>query len=266
VSFALLWLPRVLEQAGLKVAEVPGWENRGLGDMGPVLGILCHHTAGPKKGNMPSLGVIRDGRPDLKGPLSQLGLGRDGTYYVIAAGRAQHAGAGNWLGVRDGNRHMIGIEAENTGLASDPWPEVQIDAYQRGVAAVLGHLGLSSERCAGHKEYAEPRGRKVDPTFDMKAFRSKVAESMNGGARPPLLIPALEPKPGAAGAAPRPTLRRGSQDSAVRLLCAALELPETSSFDATLEAKVREFQREAGIVPDGIVGPKSWKALDARRE
>ncbi len=44
---------------------------------------------------MPSLGVIRDGRPGLKGPLSQLGLGRDGAYYVIAAGRAQHAGRGD---------------------------------------------------------------------------------------------------------------------------------------------------------------------------
>jgi hypothetical protein len=38
-------------------------------------------------------------RPDLSGPLAQLCLGRDGAFYIIAAGRAYHAGAGNWQGV-----------------------------------------------------------------------------------------------------------------------------------------------------------------------
>ena len=88
----LTWLPDVLKAAGLKVATVPGWENRGR-DVGPIVGVLCHHTVGPKNGNMPSLNTLINGRPDLPGPLAQLGLGRDGTYFVIAAGRANHAGA-----------------------------------------------------------------------------------------------------------------------------------------------------------------------------
>ncbi|HXS15841.1 MAG TPA: N-acetylmuramoyl-L-alanine amidase [Polyangiaceae bacterium] len=265
MTYSLLWLPEVLERAGLKVAEDPGWETRGLGDMGAVLGVLCHHTAGPKLGNMPSLSLIRNGRPGLRGPLSQLGLGRDGTFYIIAAGRAQHAGPGAWLGVTEGNRHLIGIEAENTGLADDPWPAIQLDAYERGVAALLKHAGLGAERCAGHKEYAKPRGRKIDPTFDMVAFRARVAEFL--GQNPPLgkLIPAVEPKPTAAGGQPRPTLRRGSSDPAVKLLQAALHQPETGTFDGPLEALVRQFQRNAKLVPDGIVGPKCWSALDARR-
>ncbi len=33
--------------------------------------------------------------------------------------------------------------------------------------------------CCGHKEYAIPRGRKIDPTFDMNKFRENVAFSMN---------------------------------------------------------------------------------------
>ena len=92
---SLIWLPDVLKAAGLKVALVDGWQDRGRGDVGAIHGILCHHTAGPKNGNMPSLNTLVQGRSDLPGPLAQLGLGRDGTYFVIAAGRANHAGKGN---------------------------------------------------------------------------------------------------------------------------------------------------------------------------
>src|SRR3954465_13432404 len=119
MPLSLIWLPHVLKEAGLKVATVDGGEERGRGDIGPILGVLCHHTAGPRQGNMPSLNTLIQGRPDLPGPLSQLGLGRDGTFYVIAAGRCNHAGAGVWNGVTNGNAHFIGIEAENTGGAND---------------------------------------------------------------------------------------------------------------------------------------------------
>src|SRR5688500_8773210 len=121
----LTWLPQVLEDAGLKVATVDGWELRG-GEMGTVRGVICHHTASPRRGrNMPWLNSVRDGRSVLAGPLSQLGLGRDGTFYVIAAGRWNHAGSGFWNGVSRGNSHFIGIEAENTGRDDDfPWPQV----------------------------------------------------------------------------------------------------------------------------------------------
>src|SRR4051812_6130334 len=138
--YTLTWLPAALESAGLKVARVDGWETRGRGDVDDVCGVICHHTAGSKNGNMPSLRTLIDGRPDLQGPLAQLGLGRDGTYYVIAAGRANHAGAGSWQGVTSGNSRFIGIEAENTGKTDDAWPEVQMDAYRRGVSALLRHL------------------------------------------------------------------------------------------------------------------------------
>jgi hypothetical protein len=38
MTFSLLWLPDVLRAAGLQVIEVPGWQNRGHGDEGEVLG------------------------------------------------------------------------------------------------------------------------------------------------------------------------------------------------------------------------------------
>ena len=36
------------------------------------------------------------------------------------------------------------------------------------------------------------------------------------------------------------------------------------SFGGITEARVRVVQRELGLVPDGIVGPKTWQGLDAR--
>src|SRR5215831_10761424 len=186
---SLIWLPDVLKGAGLKVALVDGWQDRGRGDVGRIMGVLCHHTAGPKNGNMPSLNTLVQGRSDLPGPLAQLGLGRDGTYFVLAAGRANHAGKGNWKGILNGNTNLIGIEAENTGLPNDsPWPVVQIDAYHRGVATILKHIGRGFEFCAGHKEYALPTGRKSDPNFAMDPFRSAVAAIMSGNAPAPELI------------------------------------------------------------------------------
>jgi hypothetical protein len=261
--FALTWLPGVLKDAGLKVAEVDGWESRGRADMGRVAGVICHHTVGPKDGNMPSLKTLVNGRGDLPGPLAQLGLGRDGTYYVIAAGRANHAGPGVWQGIASGNSSFIGIEGENTGTAADRWPEVQMDAYRRGVAAILRRVGAGPAFCAGHKEYATPPGRKIDPLFDMVAFRAGVGAILAGTAPVPALIPAVEPQPAAGAAVARPTLRRGATGSFVKDLQARLGTQADGFFGPATEALARAFQRSHGLVPDGIVGPKSWAALDA---
>jgi peptidoglycan hydrolase-like protein with peptidoglycan-binding domain len=266
MPYSLIWLSQVLKDAGLKVAHVDGWEERGNGDVGTVQGVICHHTAGPRSGNMPSLRTVTHGRPDLPGPLSQLGLGRDGTFYIIAAGKCSHAGRGIWKGIKTGNTSFIGIEAENTGLSNDfPWPAVQLDAYQRGVAAVLKHIGRNAKFCAGHREYALPAGRKPDPTFDMDGFRATVAAILDGTAPPPVLIPAAEPPSGPNAAPGRPTLRRGSTGDHVAQIQRKLDVEQVGIFGPKTEAAVRAFQRNLGMVPDGIVGPKTWAALDAHQ-
>ncbi|GAC1661718.1 MAG: peptidoglycan-binding domain-containing protein [Flavisolibacter sp.] len=251
--------------SGLKVSLIDGWEDRGRGDMDLILGVLCHHTATNATGNMPTLDTLLKGRSDLQGPLSQLGLGRDGTFYILAAGRCNHAGHGIWNNVVNGNSNFIGIEAENTGGSKDyPWPDVQMVAYRRGVAAILQHLNQDISFCAGHKEYALPRGRKNDPSFDMIDFRSAVKEIMDGTAGALALIPSKELVP-PYGTSPRPTLRRNSgivQDLLVKKVQSKLNIEIDGLFGAKTEAALRNFQSGHGLVPDGIVGPKTWLALD----
>lgn len=259
--YSLTWLPAVLEGAGLKIAEVQGWRTRGRGDVGRVRGVICHHTAGPRVGNMPSLDLIVNGRTDLHGPLAQLGLGRDGTFYVIAAGRANHAGPGVWRTIETGNSSFIGIEAENRGTRDDSWPQVQMEAFHRGVAAILRQLGADERMVCGHREYARPKGRKIDPLFDMADFREEVAAILQGRAPPPRLIPAID-------ARQRPTLRRGAKGPLVSFVQRVVGAREDADFGGRTEALVRAFQRArstvaATLVPDGIVGPKTWSALDA---
>jgi peptidoglycan hydrolase-like protein with peptidoglycan-binding domain len=265
MAYSLTWLPQVLLDAGLKVSEYPGWQDRGHGDMGAVLGVLCHHTATQdKSSNMPTLHTLIVGRSDLSGPLSQLGLGRDGTFYIVAAGKGYHAGAGSWQNITSGNTHFIGIEAENTGGHDDyPWPPIQLDAYHRGVAAILKYVGKGVEFCAGHKEYALPKGRKDDPDFDMDVFRAAVSAILKNTAPPLALIPAAEQS--ADGQPGRPTLRRGITNDAalVKIVQTKVGVTSDGNFGPATEAAVRAFQRLNDAVPDGIVGPKTWAMVDA---
>lgn len=160
------WLPEVLADAGCTMVSVPGWETRGR-DMAGVYAIIWHHTAtGPKASDQNVANLLRDGRSDLPGPLSQLGLDRHGRYWVVAAGKGNHNGSGKY-----GN-NSIGIEAMNDGVG-EPWPTAQLDAYVRGTAAILDHLNLSTDRVLAHRE-SDPT-RKSDPRgIDMVRARQRV--------------------------------------------------------------------------------------------
>src|SRR3546814_16602506 len=106
MAYKLTWLADVLRAAGCTVVEEDGWKDRGRGQMGNVLGVMQHHTGpGSEKG---LLELIRDGRPDLAGPLSQLFLTKSGVFHVIAAGRTNHAGNGSWQIGRASCRERVG--------------------------------------------------------------------------------------------------------------------------------------------------------------
>ena len=171
-----MWLTDLetpVRNSGIPYSHVSGWQNRGHGGMSGVRSIAVHHTAGPPSGDCPSLNVCIYGREGLDGPLCQLFLCRSGHAHLVAAGLAYHAGE-----VKDkdySNAYSIGIEAEATGVSS--WPSVQYDNYARLCEALCDHYGLTTaDIVLGHKEICSPSGRKIDPNFDMHAFRRRCDE------------------------------------------------------------------------------------------
>lgn len=174
-----LWIADKCREWGLDVHEEPGWQTRGSSTFTPLM-LVAHHTVGRSTGDYPSLRVVRDGRSDLPGPLSQCGLGRSGTVYVIAAGRANHAGgryAVPWKGI-SGNTQRMGIEAESVGTRDD-WTPQQREAYPVLCAALLDGMGRSAAYLCGHRECAT---NKIDPAFwDMDAMRRDVAALLAAG-------------------------------------------------------------------------------------
>lgn len=175
---------KMLRNRGLKVVTVPGYKTRGrpasTGGFRPA-GVLCHHTATSIRTLIAAvLRLLVFGRPDLPGPLCQFGLGRDGTVYMVALGRANHAGtakASGTMSAGDGNEIYIGIEAFNDGVG-EKWPAAQYNAYVLLCAALsLDFNKNSANTVRGHKETSFTG--KIDPTFDMDAFRVKVASKMD---------------------------------------------------------------------------------------
>lgn len=174
-----LWIADASRAAGLKTVEVDGWRERGSATLN-LRGLVAHHTAGASSGDMPSLRILIHGRSDLPGPLCQVGLGRSGTVYVVASGRANHAGKGGWRGL-SGNTSVLGIEAENDGRQR--WTDTQLDAYYRLSAVLAKGAGFGPEMICGHKEWAP--SRKPDPhSLNMNGFRSQVAAVMRGTPEP----------------------------------------------------------------------------------
>lgn len=185
------FLPRLLRQWGVTVKEMDNWDQWGEGDFTDIIGVMCHHTAGP---NTSAEYIARN--PNLgNGLSSQIHLSRDGVVTLCGVGVAWHAGpdeartpawAKGQVQIRTrhpnkwqslGNAKMIGIEAVNSGDGTQVWPEKQVDAYARTVAAILWYLGLPLERCIAHKEFAP--SRKIDPNFDMTGFRARVKKHLD---------------------------------------------------------------------------------------
>lgn len=170
----LAWLPDVLRDAGVDVYILPGAETRTSRRSGlSPQGVVWHHTAtGTNWSDGHVAALLRDGRRDLAGPLSQVGIERDGTWVLIALGRANHNGYGKW-----GN-DSIGLEFYNSGLG-ERWPDVQVESGVIGTAAICRHEGWRpATHVLGHKE-TDPR-RKIDPAgLNMSSIRRRTEGALH---------------------------------------------------------------------------------------
>ncbi|MFT3871042.1 MAG: N-acetylmuramoyl-L-alanine amidase [Nocardioides sp.] len=275
----LTWLADELRAAGCSVVEHPGWKTRGRPrSAGPFMptGVMWHHDAsaiGPSPAMAAFIASI--GRPGdgIPAPLAQLwvcmgcrGLHPVGTWHVLAAGRANHAGLGDGFGRigRDmGNTRTVGVETDNT--TGEKTPLDMLASLEVGTAAILRRLGSDpADSLCGHKEYAH--GRKFDPDdIDMILARKSVAATINRQNHPHR--PELVKFPGRKHF----TIGHQCTHGHVKLLeMWLLELAPKSThkssdtFTRWTQQQVAKFQRNdpklAGD-PDGIPGPKTWRLI-----
>jgi hypothetical protein len=170
----IVWLAdRLRSTTGLDVRTIDGWQDRGrpasTGTFAPR-GVLLHHTAPPgvtvTPGNPhPSLNTVIYGRSDLPGPLCHVLVDRNGVCWIIAAGRANHAGEARASGpmpAGDGNSLYVGIEIEyNPEVQSAN--EIQKSSACIAAASIVSRLGNGRNYVRAHKETCVPVGRKTDP-------------------------------------------------------------------------------------------------------
>lgn len=271
-------LAKVLRGAGLDVEEVDGWKTRGHGGMHDEIRTLTfHHTAGPSARrdprDYPSLSVVRDGRKGLRGPLANLGVGRSGKFYVVAAGLAWHAGQSRHIDFTNG--YALGFEVENDGVGED-WPDVQIEACGVGFAALAIEFDLTAADVRGHKETCAPVGRKPDPVgVSMDAFRARVAREIDRlrdrASRDDDRTP---PKPEFTLGRelhydPREKVMRGADVKGVqgRLLELGYRLPRwgaDSWYGEESRDAVVAFQKARRLIRDGVVGPVTARAMGGK--
>ncbi|MEN8672585.1 N-acetylmuramoyl-L-alanine amidase [Nocardioides sp.] len=283
------WLADVLRGGGCSVEEFPGWKTRGRPrSVGPFTprGVIWHHDASAK-GSSPGVAafIATQGRPaeGIPAPLSELwvcmgcnGAHPVGTWHVLAAGRANHAGIGEgWgaIGANMGTSLTLGVETDNT--VGEDTPPAMLASLVLGTAAIMKRLRSDPARwLCGHKEYST--GRKIDPDdIDMARARADVAASIARPSEPERKRPPvhkksrLMPWPGGAHFTPKHRCTHGHIDKLKDWLnevdpkAPALKGP---TYTQATRDRVREFQKSDKRIKDhdGVVGPKTWAALQRK--
>ena len=105
----------------------------------------------------------------------------------------------------------------------------------------------------------------------VKDAKAIVAGEIKPTPKPPAPKPPAKPKP-KPPVSKAPVLMQGParsdkyvknlQDDLNRVFPSYSQLKEDNSFGPATRAVVREFQRQVGLTPDGVVGPKTWAKLE----
>ncbi len=137
-------------------APSPNFDERAA----PISMIVLHYT-GMETGEA-ALARLRD--PAAKVSAHYL-VEEDGTVFALVDEdkRAWHAGRSHWRGVKDVNSASIGIEIVNPGheFGYRDFPEAQVHAVIRLVAAIKDRYSITRGNVVGHSDIAPTR--KKDP-------------------------------------------------------------------------------------------------------
>jgi len=177
----------------LTVTYEPGWEKRGNGLAARYVGGIVHHTASASSSSrpFPTRTILRDGRPDLDGPLCNFAgpwcTVERPALVVMAAHPANHAGAsgGRSMGPLPRtslfNPRVLGLEIDYAGTR--PMSDGQALVAQVWAWAVAEVVDGTVEHVRGHAEtsitgkwdpgYALVKG--VGQTINLAAFRARAA-------------------------------------------------------------------------------------------
>lgn len=181
--------------------EYPGWRTRGRpGGLTDVVGMIEHHTGGGSASASYLAFLFKEGRPaeGIPGPLCNVATAANGTVYLGAAGRANHAGSGSVITMThvededykgyeselkpgpdglNGNPRYYGNEWIYSGT-TPPDPRQYRGAVLWTVAMCDAH-GWSALSAIGHREHSR---RKNDPYgVKMYEFRKEVARVLKAG-------------------------------------------------------------------------------------
>lgn len=161
-------------------------------------------------------------------------------------------------------------QATERPFSTGPWPlkDIQIDALVELTAALcqIHDIPVSRATTLSHAEVQPTLGIAQRGKWDISwlpgmsgpgdpvevgdRLRLRVAQAIG--------VTQIRPQP------VPPTLRRGDRGETVKLLQRGLTVLVDGIFGRQTEQVLRDFQSDAGLVADGICGPKTWAALVER--
>jgi putative chitinase len=205
----------------------------------------CHESAGFRTTEEFASGDAYEGRADLGNVRPGDGRRYKGRGLLQLTGRANYREFGQALGVDlEGNPTLAAQPALSLRIACEYWKRRNInDLCDRN-----DFVGVTRRINGGTNGLA-----------DRLSYLAKAQEAL---AR----IEGIQV--GAANPDERPVLRRGSLGDPVGRLQTLLhklqfDLVIDEDFGPATELAVKTFQRQHGLSVDGIVGPKTWNALEA---
>lgn len=229
--------------------------------MRPPVGIVLHHTGGTFAGDLATL-TKPASNPQYSVSANDY-ITKDGRIFELCEypKRAWHAGKTKPLnGILDWNAHGWGVEIENLGKSSDPYPQTQIDAVVWRCRERRRVLGINDPKMlTRHRDIS--REGKDDPwdNFPYAEVRKRIF-----AAHDPTDAGAPKDEHAWPGREVSLTLPQMSGDD-VRLWeqkmnARGWNLEVDGKYDENDRDACLRFQQRHNLKEDGIVGRATWEA------